>query len=176
MKSRSAIFVFVLLLLTVTVCSAQSPMGFSPTEFYTLFDMVNDAFEGPDCIYMKGDEEEGAFIINSDTLGLNMMYSDDQVTELYFYYKYLDGDEDASNDTIAVAVSTLTSLWAVSQLKVGVDFDTIDGTDAFSEILAAYVLISISEEPSSYWGYRFEMITREEDGYKEGLMYVTMES
>ena len=121
MKSRSAIFVFVLLLLTVTVCAAQSPMGFSPTEFYTLFDMVNDAFEGPDCIYMKGDEEEGAFIINSDTLGLNMMYSDDQVTELYFYYKYLDGDEDASNDSIAVAVSTLTSLWAVSQLKAGVD-------------------------------------------------------
>ena len=180
MKLKSVFFVFVLLLLTVSVCAAQSPMGFSPDEFYTMFDSMNDSFvsvidgfEVPDYIYYKGNEEEGAYIINSGTLGIYMLYSEDQVTELYLYYNYLSDDKEASDATFNMSLLTFATFWAVNQYKAGVDFDALDMTEEIKEIASNYIQILFTEKPSNYWGYCFEPKSVEENGYKEGVLYVT---
>lgn len=176
MKSRSAIFVFVLLLLTVTVCAAQSPMGFSPTNFYEAFELLNSAIDGPTCVYSKGGQEGEAYVVSNDSLGILMEYSDDQVTELYLYFNYLSDDEDASNDAVGMTLATLATFWGLSKIQSGVNignYDAEEAEDAFSEIMLVYIFLSVSSEEQDYWGYRFAMSTREENGYKEGVMYVT---
>ena len=173
MKLKSAFFAVVLLLLTVTVCAAQSPMGFSPTEFYEAFDLVNTALGGPECYYQKGNEEDGAYIINSSSLGIRMDYSGKQVTQIVLIYKYLSGDEEAWDDVFDMTYSTLATLWVVSKIESGIELTAQDATDMLDETKAAYLLIELSSEPVSYWGYRFETISQEEDGYKEGLLIVT---
>lgn len=176
MKSRSAIFVFVLLLLTVTVCSAQSPMGFSPAAFYEAFNVLNTAIEGPKCVYSKGSQEGEAYIISSESLGILMEYSDNRVTEMLLYFNYLSDDEEASGDAGAMTFSTLATFWGISKIESGVDLENVDtefAEDAFSEVMAAYILLLVSSKPQDYWGYRFAMNTQEENGYKEGVLYVT---
>lgn len=173
MKLRSAFFVVVLLLLTVTVCAAQSPMGFSPAEFYAVFDQVNSVLEGPECTYIRGDEEEGAFMLFSESLGINMMYSGNNVNALYLYYNYQSTDSEASNAGFTVFVSTLITLWSFGQIDSGVDINTVDYNAAFDEVMNVGLLILTSEGPSNYWGYRLEMNNQEENGYTEGLLKVT---
>ncbi len=176
MKSRFALFVLVLLLLTATVCAAQSPMYFSPTTFYEAFNTLNTALEGPKCVYSKGSQEGEAYVVSSDSLGILMEYSDDRVTELYLYFNYLSDDEDASNDTVGMTFATLATFWFASQIQSGVDIrnmDTEELEDMVSEVMYVYLLLSMSSEPQDYWGYRFAMSTREENGYKEGVLYIT---
>ena len=175
MKLRSVLFTVVLLLLTVTVCAAKSSMGFSPTEFYEAFDLLNTAFGGPECIYTKGSEEGEAYILNSDTLGIYMECSGSKVTELYFYYKYLSGDEDASAEASKMLFATLATFWGISKAQSGADGDDIDLEDATNEIGAAYFLLlmsSVSSEPQDYWGYSFYWNTKEANGYEEGVIHV----
>ncbi len=176
MKLKSAFFAVVLLLLTVTVCAAQSPMGFSPTEFYDAFVLINDAVEGPECSYLKGNEEDGAYIltsITSGTLGINMEYSGKQITEISLVYQYLSGDEEAWDAVFDMTFSTLATLGAASKIKSVSDLTLQDVVDMLDEIKAAYLLIDQSSEPVSYWGFRFEKFSQEKDGYEEGLLSVT---
>ncbi len=173
MKLKSAFFAVVLLLLTVTVCAAQSPMGFSPEEFYDAFVLVNDAAESPECYYKK--ENDGAYILftNSSSVGVLMEYSGKQVTKINLVYKYLSGDEEAWDDVFDMTYSTLATLGAASKIKSVSDLTLQDVVDVLDEIKDAYLLIEQSSEPVSYWGFRFKKISREEDGYEEGLLIVT---
>ncbi len=176
MKLKSAFFAVVLLLLTVTVCVAQSPMGVSPTEFYEAFDIVNTYLEGPECYYQIGNEEDGAYILTSITsglLGINMEYSGKQVTKISLAYKYLSGDEEAWDAVFDMTYSTLATLWAVRKYESGIDLTTLNIIDLVDETGNAYFRIELSSEPVSFWGFRFEKISQEEDGYKEGLLIVT---
>lgn len=173
MKLRPIIFVVVSLMLTVTVCAAQSPMGFSPTTFYELFDEMNSVTNGPECVYMKGDEEQGAFILSSESLGINMMYSGNKVTDLYLYYYYLSADEESSEAALDMFISTLITLWTFYQYESLEDISTIDGSNMASEVMGIYLLLQYNKEPLDYWGYHFEMNTQEENGYTEGLLRVT---
>ncbi len=168
MKLKSAFFAVVLLLLTVTVCAAQSPMGFSPEEFYEAFDRVNTFFEGPECSYV-----DGAYIFNSSSLGIIMEYSGKQVTEIDLYYKYLSDDEEALYAAFRMAYSTVATLWVVSKVKSVSDLTLQDFVDMVDRIEGAYLRIVLSSEPVSYWGFRFEKISQEKDGYEEGLLIVT---
>ncbi len=173
MKLKSAFFAVVLLLLTVTVCAAQSPMGFSPEEFYKEFDIVNKALEGPECSYVKGNEEDKAYIFNSNSLCIIMEYSGKQVTEIDLYYKYLSDDEEAMDAVFDMTYSTLATLWVVSKIKSGIDPTTLNGTDLVDETGNAFFRVKLSSEPVSFWGFRFETISQKEDGYEEGLLIVT---
>ncbi len=175
MKLKSAFFAVVLLLLTVTVCAAQSPMGFSPTEFYEAFNTVITYFEGPECYYQKGNEEDGAYILSVDSglLGIRMEYSGKQVTKINLAYKYLSGDEEAWDDVYDMTFSTLATLLLVQKYESGIDPNTQSNTDLIDETVDAYLRIERSSEPVSFWGFRFEKISQKEDGYKKGLLIVT---
>ena len=173
MKLKSAFLALVLLLLTVTVCAAQSSMGFSPTMFYEVFDQLNSITEGPECIYARGNEEEGAFILNSETIGINMMYSGEKVTDLYYFYSYLSTDQEASDAAFGMLFSTIHTLLAFAQHENREVFKNFDSNQWVDEVSALYVLLLTNDGPQDYWGYHFQMEKREENGHREGIMWVT---
>ena len=173
MKSRFAFFVFVLLLLTVTVCAAQSPMGFSPDEFYRDFLELNTAFKGPKFDFQKGNEEEGARITSGDTLGIYMEYSDDQVTELYTYYNYLSDDDETAQAAFSMNYATLAILWNITEYGSDMSVYRLADADVYTDIAKVYFWLTISAEPLDCWDYRFQMDTWEEDGYDQGVLYIT---
>ena len=130
MKSRSAIFVFVLLLLTVTVCAAQSPMGFSPEEFYEEYSTVNTALQGPEVTYEAGDEENGARIVVRDDIYFKLLYTDNNVTNIDLYVIIGSSDEDFGTKY----VDTMWSMMATLAVGFG-NFSTDMDGDALSEAI-----------------------------------------
>ena len=128
MKSRSAIFVVVLLLLTVTVCFAQSPMGFSPEEFYEEYSTINTALQGPEVTYEAGDEENGARIVIRDDIYYKLLYTDNNVTNIDLYVIIGSSDEDFGTKY----VDTMWSMMATLAVGFG-NFSTDMDGDALSE-------------------------------------------
>ena len=128
MKSRSAIFVVVLLLLTVTVCFAQSPMGFSPEEFYEEYSTINTALQGPEVTYEAGDEENGARIVVRDDIYYKLYYTDNNVTNIDLYVIIGSSDEDFGTKY----VDTMWSMMATLAVGFG-NFSTDMDGDALSE-------------------------------------------
>ena len=146
MKLKSAFFVFVLLLLTVTVCSAQSPMGFSPNEFYGSFYAVNLMFDGPELSYDIGDEENGAMISDEDSNIILMSYSDNNVTELSAITVFEGVSEEALEGPLMRIATLFISLAYLS----GEDVDDLD-----IEELSVIISSVMSETEQEYWGYKF---------------------
>ena len=156
MKLKSAFFVFVLLLLTVTVCAAQSPMGFSPDAFYQIFSGFNAVLEGPDSVYDHYDEENGDLItFNCDYLMILLNYKDNDVNTLDLFISASD-DESVSAGS-SVFWSTFYTLMCFS----GTDFDAIDDekvTSMFQDLLTKGM-------PFDYLDYHFATAIEEtEDG------------
>ena len=170
MKLKSTIFVLVLLLLTATVCAAQTPMGFSPDEFYELFTEINSGSDGPEYVYIKGDKE--AFILSQEPTGIHMMYSGNQVTDLYYYYNHLDADEEASNVSDSLLSVTLMTFWAINQDDFSMD--TLTEDQAYELLGIGFILrLMKDKEPQDLFGYLVEIDRRIEDEYKAGVIRVS---
>ena len=166
MKLKSAFFVFVLLLLTVTVCSAQSPMGFSPDSFYQTFQQVYESFDGPACSYYKGDEETGAHLIFSDELFVNLGYKENEINEVYIVFPFGDDvDDETRNNCTSVMVSTVFSLF----LQSGMSPDDID----IDESSAMLVDLLSNGTPQEFFGFYFESGFVGGDDSGTGLIHIT---
>ena len=166
MKLKSAFFVFVLLLLTVTVCAAQTPMGFSPDSFYQTFQQVYESFDGPACSYYKGDEETGASLIFSDELFVNIGYKENEINEVYIVFPFGDDVDDKTwGNCTPVIVSTTLSLF----IESGMSPDDID-VDGCSAML---VDLLSNGTPQEYSGFYFEFDFVAEDDSGAGLIRVT---
>ena len=164
MKLRSAFFAFVLLLLTVTVCAAQSSMGFSPYEFYEDFSLINSILEGPECSYIPIDEENGDVIDVSDSINFNLIYSGDDLTDIYLFFNIATDDEDSWNTVVKMICVTFYTL----AYKAEGHFDTID----FEEISDIIHNLATTAVPTDYNGYHFEFGIEEKDSIM-GLLWVT---
>ena len=134
MKSRSAIFVVVLLLLTVTVCFAQSPMGFSPEEFYEEYSTINTALQGPEVTYEAGDEENGARIVIRDDIYFKLLYTDNNVTNIDLYVIIGSSDEDFGTKYVDTMWSMMATL-AVGFGNVSTDMDGDTVSDSINKLM-----------------------------------------
>ena len=134
MKSRSAIFVVVLLLLTVTVCFAQSPMGFSPEEFYEEYSTINTALQGPEVTYEAGDEENGARIVVRDDIYFKLLYTDNNVTNIDLYVIIGSSDEDFGTKYVDTMWSMMATL-AVGFGNVSTDMDGDTVSDSINKLM-----------------------------------------
>ena len=134
MKSRSAIFVVVLLLLTVTVCFAQSPMGFSPEEFYEEYSTINTALQGPEVTYEAGDEENGARIVIRDDIYYKLLYTDNNVTNIDLYVIIGSSDEDFGTKYVDTMWSMMATL-AVGFGNVSTDMDGDTVSDSINKLM-----------------------------------------
>ena len=134
MKLKSAFFVFVLLLLTATVCFAQSPMGFSPEEFYEEYSSINSALKGPECTYEAGDEENGARIVIRDDIYYKLYYTDDNVTSIELYVIIGSGDEDFGTKYVDTMWSMMATL-AVGFGNVSTDMDGSSVSDSIDKLM-----------------------------------------
>ena len=164
MKSRSAFFVLVLLLLTVTVCAAQSPMGFSPDDFYLDFAVANMYLGGPKYSFDIGNENDGAMISDGDSSYIYMSYSNNNVTELSLLSMFDSDDDEATSRAINLLAATLISLAYIA----GEDADAFT-TEQIRTIISSLVL----ETEAEYWGYQFTMGILEEDNFALIAMTVT---
>ena len=166
MKSRSALFVLVLLLLTVSVCAAQSPMGFSPDEFYQNFKEINSAAGGPESTYAQGDEENGAYIVVTDDIVINLLYTKNEVTEIYLLSHITsDNQEKIGTDIGWVGGTIIITLAYESGLNIeDIDFDEY-----------TYLLVDLFGNATSkdYCGYHFEWAYQEVEDYVLGVLWVT---
>ena len=148
MKLRSAIFVVVLLLLTATVCAAQSPMGFSPDEFCWSFYVFNNLmYDGPEYKYKIGDEETGAVMTDEESSIIHMAYSNDQVTTLTLYTIVESGNDDSYTDSALLLSSTIYALAHFA----GEDITKISA-DEVEDIINSFGAGTVQE----YWGYKFD--------------------
>ena len=134
MKSRSAIFVVVLLLLTVTVCFAQSPMGFSPEEFYEEYSTINTALQGPEVTYEAGDEENGARIVIRDDIYFKLLYTDNNVTNIDLYVIIGSSDEDFGTKYVDTMWSMMATL-AVGFGNISTDMDGDTVSDSINKLM-----------------------------------------
>ncbi len=134
MKSRSAIFVVVLLLLTVTVCAAQSPMGFSPEEFYEEYSTINTALQGPEVTYEAGDEENGARIVIRDDIYFKLLYTDNNVTNIDLYVIIGSSDEDFGTKYVDTMWSMMATL-AVGFGNISTDMDGDTVSDSINKLM-----------------------------------------
>ena len=134
MKSRSAIFVVVLLLLTVTVCFAQSPMGFSPEEFYEEYSTINTALQGPEVTYEAGDEENGARIVIRDDIYYKLLYTDNNVTNIDLYVIIGSSDDDFGTKYVDTMWSMMATL-AVGFGNVSTDMDGDTVSDSINKLM-----------------------------------------
>jgi hypothetical protein len=163
MKLKSVLFAFVLLLLTAAVCAAQSPMGFSPDEFYQNFQKEYAILEGPECSYVKLDEEAGAFIIVNDELFVNLSCKENELTEIYIVFPIVD-DADIWADNRAVIYSTIIGLaW---ELGISLDSDDLKET---SEMVVDLIWHGASKE---YYGFHLESGPLGDD-YATGFIRIT---
>ena len=162
MKSRSAIFVVVLLLLTVSICAAQSPMGFSPDEFYQTFLDFKTSVDGPDCSYVKLDEEAGAYIIVNGKSFVILNYKDNELTEVYTVFPIDDDSDETWEDNRAVIYSTLLTL--IVESGAPLDLDVVDEVSDMVIDLVAY------ETSKEYSGFCFEYESKEQDDFTAGII------
>ncbi len=166
MKLKSAFFAVVLLLLTVTVCAAQSPMGFSPFEFYDAFVPLNDALEGPECFYVKGNEEDGDFIGITDDIFFNLAYSANEVNGIHLVFNVAKDDQKTWEEIGSLIGETFVTMALISgrQLK---DIDM----GGLSYLISDMVL---NAAPQEYCGYHFEYSVKDyEAGRELGTLWVT---
>ncbi len=156
MKLRSAIFVVVLLLLTVTVCAAQSPMGFSPDAFYQIFSNFNTFLEGPDSVYDHYDEETGDLItFECDYLMILLNYKDNDVNTLDLFMSASD------DESVSAGSSVFWSTFYTLMCFYGTDFEAID----HEEVTSMFQDLLIKGIPFDYCGYHFAIaIEATEDG------------
>ncbi len=164
MKLKSAFFAVVLLLLTVTVCAAQSPMGFSPTEFYDAFVLVNDAYEGPEYYYQERNEEDGDLIVITDHIIFNLAYSANEVNGIYLLF-YVAKDDQKTMEEIGNLVEETFVTMALVSGRQPKDIDTDELVYLVSDILS-------NAAPQEYCGYHFEFRVKDydADGYLGALM------
>ena len=165
MKSRSAIFVFVLLLLTVTVCAAQAQMGFSPYEFYQNFVEINAVLEGPECSYEEGsDGEDGDYIVVSDDIFLNLLYSGSETTEIYYVFTVASDDDETLNNAFTLIYSTFITAAYESGADLGnLDFEELD--NLIGDLIDGNTV--------DYCGYHFEFRAENADDSVTGVLWVT---
>ena len=166
MKLKSAFFVFVLLLLTVTVCFAQSPMGFSPEKFYQDFVEINAAANGPESTYTQGDEENGAYIVVTDDIVINLLYSKNEVTEIYLL-SHITSDNQGKIGTDIGWVSG--AIIITLAYESGLNIDNID-FDEYTNLLVDLIGNATSKD---YCGYHFEWAYQEVEDYVLGVLWVT---
>ena len=167
MKLRSAFFVLVLLLLTATVCAAQSPMGFSPEEFYKDFKKVNNqVVEGPECSFVTGVEGKGAFINVSESIFFLMIYEGNDVIKAYLLLNAETDDEKSWNDAYGLLYSAVITL----AYESGASLDTFDFDELQSLIFDLFIY---NKSPVEYWGYLFESSSKEEGNYSTISMRIT---
>ena len=164
MKLRSAIFVVVLLLLTATVCAAQSPMGFSPDEFYQTFLDFKTSVDGPDCNYVKLYEETGNLIIADDELFVILNHKNNELTEVYTVFPIDDDSDDTWEDNRAVIYSTLLTL--IVESGAPLDLEVVDEVSDLVIDLVAY------ETSKEYCGFCFEYESKEQDDFTAGIIRV----
>ena len=165
MKLRSAIFVFVLLLLTATVCAAQSPMGFSPDEFCWSFYVFNNLmYDGPEYKYKIGDEETGAVMTDEESSIIHMAYSNDQVTTLTLYSIVESGNDDSYTDSALLLSSTIYALAHFA----GEDITKISA-DEVEDIINSFGAGTVQE----YWGYKFDTDAVKENNIMELTIVIT---
>ena len=166
MKLKSAFFVFVLLLLTATVCFAQSPMGFSPDDFYQTFKEINAAANGPESTYSHGDEDNGAYIVVTDDIVINLLYSKNEVTKVYLLSHITsDNQGEIGTDIGWVSGAIIISL----AYESGLNIDNID-FDEYTNLLVDLIGNAASKD---YCGYHFEWKYQEVEDYVLGVLWVT---
>ena len=162
MKLRSAFLVFVLLLLTATICAAQSPMGFSPDDFYQTFLDFKTSVDGPECSYVKLDEEAGAYIIVNGKSFVILNYKDNELTEVYTVFPIDDDSDETWEDNRAVIYSTLLTL--IVESGAPLDLDVVDEVSDMVIDLVAY------ETSKEYCGFCFEYESKEQDDFTAGII------
>ncbi len=166
MKLKSAFIAVVLLLLTVTVCAAQSPMGFSPFEFFDAFGLVNDALGGPECFYLKGDKDSGDFIVITDDIFFNLAYSANEVSEIRLVFDVAKDDQRTWMEIGNLISETFVTMAFISGRQPK-DIDM----DGLSYLISDMVL---NAAPQEYCGYHFEYSVKDyEAGRELGTLWVT---
>ena len=165
MKLKSALFVLVLLLLTATVCAAQSPMGFSPEVFYQDFVEINAVLEGPVCSYEEGsDGEDGDYIVISDDIFLNLLYSGSETTEIYYVFTVASDDDETLGDAFTLIYSTFIT----AAYESGADLGTLD-FEELDDVIDGL----IDGNTADYCGYHFEFRSQNADDTVTGVLWVT---
>ena len=171
MKLRSAIFVVVLLLLTVTVCAAQSPMGFSPESFYNQFMLYVVLVERPatpadlpETSFDPGDEENGALMTVNDLDFISLTYSGDEVTEINQTFNLADNDKGARSAWVDVLLIFLTLETMSDERSSGI----ID-----SDGLKEQVYTLSEEGETEYCGYHFKLTIEGEGDAAAAVIQIT---
>ena len=164
MKLKSVLFVLVLLLLTATVCAAQSPMGFSPDAFYEIFSDFNAILEGPDSVYDRYNEELGDLItIDGYNILILLNYKDNDVNIVNLYISASDDESVSAGSSVFWA--TFYTLVCLS----GTDFDTIDN----AEVTSLFQDLLTKGTEFDYCGYYFDTTIEETEDGVAWLIWVT---
>ena len=165
MKLRSVLFTVVLLLLAATVCAAQSPMGFSSSEFFRDYVGVSTImFDEPRCCYSPTDDNTGALITVGEHAYIYLSYSGDNVTEVDHAFVYSNNNDTSMEDAIYSVFTTFAVLGHIS----GEDDKYND-----IEVLKNQFTELMNQLELDIYGYHMELAGNEEDGTVTGLIMIT---
>ena len=166
MKLRSAFFVFVLLLLTVSICAAQAPFGISPTEFCSKYALIYSLYDsGASCDIDAGDEENGARVGISDDIYLKVYYADNDVNHVDVYVITGTDDPDIETKFSSAMMSTFSMLsWGMGNYTADWDTETVSG----------YLSDLMSDNSSvDFCGFTIKMDDEDVDGAAAAVYRIT---
>ena len=165
MKLRSVLFTVVLLLLAVTVCAAQSPMGFSAPEFFRDYVGVSTImFDEPHCCYTSTDDDTGALITVGDYAYIYLTYSGEKVTEVDHAFVYDNNDNASMEDAIYSVFTTFAVLGHISGTND--DYNDIEVLkNQFTELMNQLEL--------DIYGYHMELAGQQDGDSITGLIRIT---
>ena len=167
MKLRSVLFTVVLLLLAATVCAAQSPMGFSPSEFFRDFVGVSTiVYDEPHCCYTSTDDDTGALITVGDYAYIYLTYSGDKVTEVDHAFIYTNKDQASTENAVYSVFTTFLTLAHITGA-----YDEAEDTDSFKAIFSE--LLEIGE--LDFLGYHMTAAAQVDGDSVTGLIRITKE-